>query len=114
GSCHYHHRDDCDTTAIRWERGSGAAPGGCMATQATRAARVLQGLRDVEAAREEMRYPSFMTGLFAGEPDFDLIAPFPVQPPEDKAIGDAFLAQLEAFLRDRVDPAEIERTGQMP
>src|SRR5919202_5034168 len=76
--------------------------------------RVLQGLKEVEAAREEMRYASFVTGLFAGEPRFDLVAPFPVQPPEDKAIGDAFLAQLRTVLRERVDPAEIERTGKMP
>ncbi len=78
------------------------------------ATRVLQGLREVEAAREEMRYPSFMTGLFAGAPPFDLVAPFPIQPAEDRATGDEYCARLEAFLRQRVDPAEIERTGQMP
>jgi alkylation response protein AidB-like acyl-CoA dehydrogenase len=78
------------------------------------AARVLQGLREVEAAREELRYPSFTTGLFAGAPPFDLVAPFPLQPADDKAAGDACCAQLEAFLRQHVDPTEIERTGQMP
>src|SRR5438477_1573447 len=89
-------------------RVSAGRRGGIMAT------RVLQGLKEVEAAREEMRYPSFMAGLFAGEPPFELIAPFPVQPAADKAIGDAFLARLQRFLREHVDPAEIERTGKMP
>ena len=78
------------------------------------ATKVLQGLKEVEAAREEMRYPSFTAGLFAGAPPFDLVVPFPIQPAADRAIGDDYCARVETFLRRRVDPAEIERTGRMP
>src|SRR5688500_18590099 len=35
----------------------------------------LEGVQAVEAARETMRRPSFMSGLFAGEPDFRLLVP---------------------------------------
>jgi alkylation response protein AidB-like acyl-CoA dehydrogenase len=78
------------------------------------AMRVLQHLREVEAAREELRYPSFMVGLFAGRPPFDLVSPFPIQPPEDRAIGDEFCSRLAGFLRQHVDPMEIDRTGKIP
>jgi alkylation response protein AidB-like acyl-CoA dehydrogenase len=76
--------------------------------------RVLRGLEQIEAAREALRYPSFMVGLFAGEPRFELLVPFPVQPPEDRAIGDDLCARVDAFLRHSVDPAAIERRGTIP
>jgi alkylation response protein AidB-like acyl-CoA dehydrogenase len=74
----------------------------------------LQHVREIEAAREETRKPSFMTQLFAGEPDFSLLVPFPEQDPADRQVGDKFLAQLAFFLRERVDPREIERSGVIP
>src|SRR5579885_1729427 len=78
------------------------------------ASTLLRDLQGVEAAREEARAPSFMTGLFAGEPDLSLIVPFPVQSPEEKRIGDEFCVRVEGFLREHVDPAAIERTGCIP
>lgn len=44
----------------------------------------------------------------------DLIIPCPEQPPEDRRLGDNFLAKLNAFLKEHVDPDEIDRTGEMP
>ena len=76
--------------------------------------RLLESIKDVEAAREEARRPSFMTQLFAGEPDFSLLSPFPVQSAEDRAAGDDFCAKVADYLVDRVDPQEIERTGVIP
>ncbi|HEX5416302.1 MAG TPA: acyl-CoA dehydrogenase family protein, partial [Chloroflexota bacterium] len=77
-------------------------------------AKLLQSVKEIEAAREEVRKPSFMTQLFAGEPDFSRVLPFPEQNPEDRAVGDAFLARLATFLQQRVDAQEIERTGVIP
>ena len=75
---------------------------------------VLKELQAIEAARDAMRAPSFMAGLFAGRPRFDLVVPFPAPPEADRAAADAFCARLEAFLRERVDPAAIEREARIP
>ena len=76
--------------------------------------RLLESIKDVEAAREESQRPSFMTQLFAGEPDFRLLMPFPVQSAEDRAIGDEFCARVAKYLFENLDPLEVERTGVIP
>jgi alkylation response protein AidB-like acyl-CoA dehydrogenase len=65
-----------------------------------------------EAAREVEQKSSFVSGLFMGS--FDLPATFPTQSAEDHDQGDAFLQKLEKLLRDKVDPDEIDRTGEIP
>ncbi|HEU5319142.1 MAG TPA: acyl-CoA dehydrogenase family protein [Chloroflexota bacterium] len=78
---------------------------------------LLKGVKDVEAARESMRRPSFMTGLFAGQPRFELLAPSQAAPrgsePRDSEF-EAFLGRLETFLRERVDAEAIERDAEIP
>jgi alkylation response protein AidB-like acyl-CoA dehydrogenase len=65
-----------------------------------------------EAAREAAEKPSLAAGLFMGA--FDLPREFPVQSSEDRDQGDAFLEKLEKLLHDKVDPDEIDRTGEIP
>jgi len=65
-----------------------------------------------EAAREVTQKSSFVSGLFMGA--FDLPHTFPVQSAEDRERGDVFLQKLESILRDKVDPDEIDRTGEIP
>lgn len=68
-----------------------------------------------EAAREtEWNHPSFAAELFMGRFRPELIAPFPEQSEADKKIGDEYLAKVEAFLRENVDPDEIDRKQEMP
>ena len=67
-----------------------------------------------EAARELAHEPSFVSGLFMGRFDLAQICPFPAQNETDRDQGDAFLAKLENLLRTRVDPDEIDRTGEIP
>ena len=57
---------------------------------------------------------SFASNLFIGRYDFDRIYPWPAQSPEDRAAGEDFLRKLETYLRDHVDPDEIDRTGEIP
>ena len=57
---------------------------------------------------------SFGSSLFLGKPLFERVFPFPVQSVEDEDQGDAFLARLETFLHNHVDPDEIDRTGEIP
>jgi alkylation response protein AidB-like acyl-CoA dehydrogenase len=64
-----------------------------------------------EAATER---GSFAGRLFMGQLDLDAIQPFPLQRPEDRDQGDAFLERLGRFLREKVDPDEIDRTGEIP
>ena len=74
-----------------------------------------EALEVTEAAREaEWRYPSVVADLFMGRARFDLVFPFPEQDPEDRRIGDEFLARLEPYLKASVDPDEIDRTGELP
>src|ERR1700694_3922679 len=57
---------------------------------------------------------SFASNLFIGRYDFDRIYPYPAQSEEDQAAGASFLNKLENYLRDHVDPDEIDRTGEIP
>ncbi len=68
-----------------------------------------------EAARDvASEKGSFAGGLFMGKFDPEKLLPFPEQSAEDRDQGDAFLQKLEIFLREHVDPDEIDRTGEIP
>ena len=68
-----------------------------------------------EGAREtEWTQPSFVAQLFMGKFRTDLISPYPEQSPEDKSIGDEFMGRLEVFLKDNLDPDEVDKTGDLP
>ncbi len=58
--------------------------------------------------------PSFAGGLFMGRFLPELISPYPEQSPEDKAVGDKLLAEVEAFLKANLDPDEVDRTREIP
>lgn len=67
-----------------------------------------------EAREKEWVYPSFVAELFLGRLRWDLILPFPEQSDDDRKIGDEFLSCLEKFLKENLDPEEVDRTGEMP
>ncbi len=73
-------------------------------------------LEMTEAARETpgKGKRGFCGGLFLGDFNFGALSPYPRQSPEDRDQGDAFLDRLEKFLREQVDPDEIDRTGEIP
>ncbi len=68
-----------------------------------------------ESAREAAgARASFAGPLFMGEFAWPLVHPWP-RPPEDERLrGEEFLARLDAFVREKVDPDEIDRTGEIP
>ena len=67
-----------------------------------------------EAARETQERRSFAGGLFMGDCDLRGVFPFPEQNPHDREQGEAFLERLEQYLHEKVDPDEIDRTGEIP
>jgi alkylation response protein AidB-like acyl-CoA dehydrogenase len=68
-----------------------------------------------EGAREtEWTQPSFVAELFLGRFREDLISPYPLQSAEDRAIGDEFIGRLESFLKENLDPDEVDKTGDLP
>lgn len=68
-----------------------------------------------ESAREAaVAERGFVGGLFMGHVHWDALNPFPVQRAEDRDQGDAFLERLGSFLRESVDPDEIDRVGEIP
>jgi len=68
-----------------------------------------------EAAREqEWTKPSFGKELFLGRLRLDLIHPHPQPSDEQRSRGEEFLKKLESFLREEVDPLQIEREARIP
>jgi alkylation response protein AidB-like acyl-CoA dehydrogenase len=57
---------------------------------------------------------SFMASMFMGDFDVSMCFPFPEQEPEDKAIGDAFCAKVEAWASENIDGAQIDRDEEIP
>jgi len=78
-----------------------------------------KGQREALELAEASRDPlddrgSFASNLFIGRYDFDRIYPYPAQTEEDCAAGAEFLEKIETYLREHVDPDEIDRTGEIP
>jgi alkylation response protein AidB-like acyl-CoA dehydrogenase len=74
-----------------------------------------EALELAEAARDPLEdRGSFASNLFVGRYDFNRIYPYPAQTAEDRAAGEDFLRKLETYLREHVDPDEIDRTGEIP
>lgn len=75
----------------------------------------LKAMELAEESREkEWLFPSFVAELFEGRVRWDLLLPFPEQSEEDRRTGDAFLGRLEKFLKENLDPDEVDRTGEIP
>src|SRR6185503_9553729 len=78
-----------------------------------------KGQREALELAEASRDPlddrgSFASNLFVGRYDFARIHPYPEQSAQDRAAGESFLQKLDAYLREHVDPDEIDRTGEIP
>ena len=78
-----------------------------------------KGQREALELAEASRDPlddrgSFASNLFIGRYDFDRICPWPAQSEEDRTAGAGFLQKLENYLREHVNPDEIDRTGEIP
>ena len=67
-----------------------------------------------EEAREEIKKTSFGAQLFMGKFDSGLLYPFPEQDPEDKKIGDAYIEKIVKYVKENIDPSEVDRTYEMP
>src|SRR5271155_1597075 len=80
-----------------------------MSSAQRAALEMTEAARDTPGAKR-----GFCGGLFLGHFDLDALHPYPRQSPEDRDQGDAFLGPLEKFLRERVDPDEVDRTGEIP
>jgi alkylation response protein AidB-like acyl-CoA dehydrogenase len=75
----------------------------------------IEALEMAEASREQSwDHPSFVADLFMGKLRAGSVVPFPVQSPEDRAIGDAYCARLEEFFKTKVDADRIDREGEIP
>ncbi|MFP2924304.1 acyl-CoA dehydrogenase family protein [Pyxidicoccus sp. 3LG] len=58
--------------------------------------------------------PGFLECLSQGFFRWELIYPYPAQPEPDQVAGDAFTRQFEPFLKEHLDPGEIDRTSELP
>ncbi len=72
-------------------------------------------LEVAEAARQDnWTQPSFAKALFQGEYLDNLILPFPLQDEADRKKGDAFIAELITFLKENLNPDEVDETRTIP
>jgi alkylation response protein AidB-like acyl-CoA dehydrogenase len=58
--------------------------------------------------------PSLYEELCVGRLRWDLVTPFPVQDPADRAAGDAVVAEALELVKKRVDPDTVEATRSLP
>jgi alkylation response protein AidB-like acyl-CoA dehydrogenase len=75
---------------------------------------ILRSREVAEAAREEeWQGAGFLRDLFLGKFRLNLVHPYPLETPERPEFR-KFYDAFEAFLRDDVDPDEIDRQGEYP
>lgn len=67
-----------------------------------------------DARQKEWKFPSVTAELFRGNLRWDLMHPYPLQDPEDKRIGDEYIAKVVEVLERCVDPIRIDREGRFP
>lgn len=101
------------------EETSGKSPRVTPTPSVIDTSRMSKGQREALELAEASRDPlddrgSFASNLFVGRYDFGRIHPFPAQSAEDRQAGEEFLGKLETYLREHVDPDEIDRTGEIP
>ncbi len=81
----------------------------------TRNKEEVEALEVAEAAREtHWENPSFVGDMFLGRLRTKTIHPHSFQDPEDKKIGDAYIAKLDSFLKKSIDADRIDRESQIP
>ena len=66
------------------------------------------------ARQQEWESVSFTAELFKGSFRWDLVYPFPAQPPEDKRIGDEYIEKIRPVIEKHVDPWKIDEEGEYP
>ena len=67
-----------------------------------------------DSRQSEWSSPSFVANLFIGKFPWELIHPFKEQAKKDKEEGDRYLEKLEKFLKDNLDPDEVDETREIP
>jgi alkylation response protein AidB-like acyl-CoA dehydrogenase len=67
-----------------------------------------------DAREQDWKLPSFGKGLFMGDFRLDLIHPQPKLDADKVEKGERFLDTLRTFLREKVDPMQIEREAKIP
>ena len=85
------------------------------AEEAQRIPGAAEALEVMEAAREaKWERPTVAGQIFLGRVLTSRLFPYATQPDEDRRLGDAYLAKLESFLKEKVDPDAIDRTREIP
>ena len=75
---------------------------------------MLHSRQVAESAREaEWKGAGFLRELFLGKLRLDLIHPYPLAAAERPEFA-RFYGELERFLREQVDPVQIDETGEYP
>lgn len=71
-------------------------------------------LEITEEARKEYQLPSFGRELFFGKFAPGMLFPYPQQDAEDKKIGDQLIEKLMSYLKQHLDPEQVDQTRTIP
>ncbi|GHE29389.1 acyl-CoA dehydrogenase family protein [Streptomyces capitiformicae] len=66
------------------------------------------------SARTSEPGPSLSNELYLGLLRWDLLVPFPHQDDDDRRTGDEAVADFTRFLREKVDPTEVDASRELP
>ena len=89
--------------------------GGTMIENKNRNKEEDKSIAVAEDSREsDWKSKSFMASMFMGDLDVSMCYPFPEQAPEDKAIGDEWVAKIDAWCSENINGEEIDSTGEIP
>jgi len=89
--------------------------GGIMIENKNRNQEEDKSIAVAEDSREsDWKSKSFMAAMFMGDLDLSMCYPFPEQAPEDKAIGDEWVAKVDAWCSENIDGEAIDSTGEIP
>jgi len=86
-----------------------------MIENKNRSAEEAKSIAVAEESREmDWKSKSFIASIFMGDLDMSMSTPFPEQSPEDKAAGDAVIAEVDAWCAEHLDGEAIDAARQIP
>jgi len=86
-----------------------------MIENKNRSAEEAKSIEVAEESREmDWKSKSFIAAIFMGDLDMSMATPFPEQDAEDKAVGDAKLAEVDAWCVEHLDGEAIDAARQIP
>ena len=67
-----------------------------------------------DARQSQWHYPSFVSRLFQGKVEWNLVHPYPEEPKAEREACSEYIKKLEEFLKKNLDPDKVDETREIP